>query len=155
MGVGAQGIFPPSSPAISDSHAGRITNLELARPLDSRPDRVQFEWVDGWSGAVVAMVFPRYYVRWSARLTSVMFSLATAGSTATTFKVYQNGSVLTPVSVDSNMTIVSTTTLSLTATNHSGLAQFDVLFSKDDYITVEVVSPGTGAMDVRCQERFG
>ncbi len=155
MGVGASGIRPPSVPAVSDSQAGRITDLERKRVLNDRPQRVQFEWVDGWSGTVVAMVFPRYYIRWSARLTPVFFSLATAGSTATTFKVYRNGSVLTPVTVDSNMTIVSTTTLSLTGTNHSGVAQFDAQFSKDDYITVEVVSAGTGATDVRCQERFG
>ncbi len=155
MGVGASGIRPPSGPAVSDNHAGRITDLERKRPLNDRPDTVQFEVPWAWSGDVTATTTPRIFPRWSARLKEVVFSLDTAGSSDSTFKVYSSGAALTPVAVDSNMSVVGTT-LTLTASNQFGKAQFDVLFTKDvDYLQVEVVTVGTGAADLTVQSRFG
>jgi hypothetical protein len=152
--LGGGGIRPPFGPRISDSHASRLDALENKRALNTRPEVVRFELGWAWSSTVTASKSPGLPARYSARLKEVKFLLITAGSSDSTFKVYLSGAALTPLAVDSNMSVASTT-LTLTSGNNTGLAQFDDLFSKEDYLQIEVVSAGTGAADLTATGRFG
>jgi hypothetical protein len=152
MGVGSRGIRQPNAVPILEGHNDRIGNLE--RTINSqtpgqRPRVTPHDVPFSYSGPLSPSLSPRWYPRFSERLTAVFFSLETAGSTATTLKVYQSGVALTPTGTGS-------ATITIPAATHTLKSYFDIVFSADaDYFQVEIVTVGTGAEDLDAQARFG
>lgn len=109
---------------------------------DTRPTRTEpLEAVFSHAGTPSTEPSARWYPRRTARLVSVLASLATAGSSSTVVTVYVNGGGQGTVTLGSGV-------------NKATAVFDDVLVADADYLTVAATTVGTGAEDLTVQARL-
>lgn len=122
----------------------RVRDLERAlttRLPTTTPKSQRQEAVFSYAGTLTVATSPRWYPRTTARLTQVVASLATAGTSDTVVTVYVNG------------TSVGTLTLRSGVTKASG-SFTSALTADTDHLRVGVTTVGTGAADLTVQARL-
>lgn len=130
---------------------GHIAGLERRIELLERPIRRQatgrpipaepLEAVFSHAGTPTSAASPRWYPRRTARLYTVVVSLATAGTSNTVVTVYVNGGSQGTVTLASGV-------------NRASAAFNNVLVADTDWLTVAVTTVGTGAKDITVQARL-
>lgn len=114
-----------------------IRRQSTGRPAPDEP----LEAIFSHAGTLPTTPSPRWYPRRTARLYTVVVSLAIAGTSNTVVTVYVNGGSQGTITLASGV-------------NKNSAAFNNVLVADTDYLTVTVTTVGTGAKDITVQGRL-